>query len=162
MTLITARFMTVDLIQLLNDTGATLIQQIKAAMSSTGTDATLKTSNSLEYTVDEQEGKLTLSLIGRPYFTTVETGRQPTPDKKPSRAMIDNIREWVTARGLEQNMVWAIAVTIQKEGTKLWQIGGRKDIYTQTSDTMVVTIQKAVLEAYALAFSKEVIQLFKK
>jgi hypothetical protein len=48
--------------------------------------------------------------------------------------MIENIKEWVAARGKPESMVWAIATKINKEGTKLWQQGGRTDIYTDLKE----------------------------
>lgn len=153
--------MTVDLIKIMNETGTNLIKMIQGNLSSTGTDATLKTSNSLEYRIDDEGGTITLSLLGRPFFATVETGRRPTPDMKPSRSMIDNIKEWVKSRGLDENMAWAVATNIQKEGTKLFQSGGRTDIYTDPVDGMIQKIQQDVLDTYALAFHNQVVTIFR-
>ncbi len=47
-----------------------------------------------------------MQLLGRPFFMTVETGRKPTPDKKPSREMVDNIRKWCDARGVDEGAAW--------------------------------------------------------
>jgi hypothetical protein len=151
---------TVDLIKILNQTGTDMIQMIQNNLASTGSNATLQTSESLEFQIDDQGETITLTLLGRPFFATVETGRRPTPDLKPSKSMIDNITEWVAARGLDANMVWAVAVQITKEGTKLWQQGGRTDIYTDPIDNMIGKIQKDILETFALAFNAQVAEIF--
>ena len=65
------------------------------------------------------------------YFGTLETGRRPTPDVKPSAEMIENFGEWAQAQGMEEGAEWGIATKINQEGTQLWKDGGRKDIFSQ-------------------------------
>lgn len=141
--------MTVELLKLLNDQSRSFIAQIQGRLSSTGTSATGKTSKSLRYVIEEGTSKIVLEVLGRPYFATVETGRKPTPDKKPSRAMIDNIKEWVSARGKPESAVWAIATKIQKEGTELFKKGGRTDIYTDQKETFADQLYQSITNEIA-------------
>lgn len=117
-----------EIFEVIQDKGIDLINNIRVNLGSTGTNATVKTSQSLRIALKQEGTKYSLTLYGRPFFMTVQTGRRPTPDKKPSREMISNLMEWVDARGLDESAVWAIATNINKKGTKLWRDGGRTDI----------------------------------
>lgn len=113
---------------ILSQEGIQLINDIRANMGAAGQNVTNETSQSLAFEIKTEGTKTTFQLFGRPYFMTVQTGRKPTPGKKPSREMIDNITAWVEGRGMDIEAVWAIATKIQEKGTRLWQSGGRKDI----------------------------------
>lgn len=141
--------MTIALFQILQDNTDIFFTAIRANMAATGTDATGKTSKSLRYEIHEGSGRIILEVFGRPYFATVETGRKPTPDKKPSREMIENISDWVNARGKDQDSIWAIATKINKEGSLLWQKGGRTDIFTSEKQPFVDSIFQEVTENLA-------------
>jgi hypothetical protein len=126
-----------QIIDIVQNNGIQLTNDIRANMGQAGMNATLKTANSLRIETRQEGSKVKMTLFGRPFFMTVQTGRRPTPDKKPSRDMISNITEWVEARGLDEKAVWAIATNIQKKGTKLWQEGGRTDIVDPAVDDFV-------------------------
>jgi hypothetical protein len=117
-----------EIVDILNSDGIQLINDIRANMGAAGMNATNETSHSLRIEIKQEGTKTKLTLLGRPYFMTVQTGRKPTPNKKPSREMIDRITAWVEARDMDLDAVWAIATKIQQKGTKLWQEGGRQDI----------------------------------
>lgn len=138
-----------EIFEVIQDKGIDLINNIRVNLGSTGTNATVKTSQSLRIELKQEGTKYSLTLFGRPFFMTVQTGRRPTPDKKPSREMIDNLKEWVNARGLDESAVWAIATNINKKGTKLWRDGGRTDIVDPAVDTFVNDVGQAFLEAEA-------------
>jgi len=123
--------MNADQLKIVSDWANGYIEQVKINLDTAGTKATGKTAKSLRFEVTEKGNNLVVEVFGREYFATVETGRKPTPDKKPSRAMIDNIKEWTNAKGIPESAAWGIATNINKFGTKLWQQGGRKDIYTE-------------------------------
>ena len=105
-----------ELIEIVNQQGVELINNIRANLGSTGTNATLRTSQSLRIEVTQEGANIRLKLFGRPFFNTVETGRKATPGKKPSREFIENLKPWAEARGIDESAVWAIATKInQKE-----------------------------------------------
>ena len=116
-----------------NETNS-FLSQVKSNLDTTGTTATSKSKESLRFEITEEGNRVVLTVFGKPYFSVVETGRKPTPDKKPSREMIENIKEWVAARGKPESMAWAVATKINKEGTELWKKGGRTDIYTDLKE----------------------------
>lgn len=138
-----------QIIDIVQNNGIQLTNDIRANMGQAGLNATLKTANSLRIETKQAGSKVTMTLFGRPFFNTVRTGRRPTPDKKPSRDMIANITEWVNARGIDESAVWAIATNIQKKGTKLWQEGGRTDIVEPAIDDFVNQTAQDLLDAKA-------------
>lgn len=147
--------MTVELLKLLNDNASTFIGDIRRNLVNTGTQATGKSGNSLRYVIEEGSDRIILEVFGKPYFAVVETGRKPTPDKKPSRAMIDNITEWVSVRGKPESAIWAIATSIQKSGTALYRKGGRTDIYTDLKEGFADKIYMEVVENMASEYFRQ-------
>lgn len=151
----------VDLIQILSKEGDSIVKEIQQNLASTGTNATSKTSRSLRYEVRKDNNKYIFQIIGRPFFLTVETGRKATPDKKPSKGMVDNIKEWLRAKGKPQGLAWAVAMSIQKHGTKLHQQGGRKDIVSNViNESRINKIEELTLQAFAADFMTHIKQLF--
>ena len=129
--------------------GIELMNNIRLNMGRAGMNATNKTSHSLRIELKQEGTKFKMQLLGRPFFMTVQTGRRPTPDKKPSREMISNMAEWMEARGMDERQVWAVATNIQKKGTQLWRDGGRTDIVDPAIDEFVNGVSQALLEAEA-------------
>lgn len=147
--------MLTNLIQLLNAEGQRLTEQIR----SNTPKVTGKTERSLAYEVTQEGSTFTLQITAKKYFRVVETGRKPTPDKKPSKAMIENISEWLTALGKEQSLAWAIATSINKKGTKLYRDGGREDVFSnvlsnRAIDKLTRDAQDIIAEHYLNDFLK--------
>lgn len=144
----------VDLIPILNTTGQSVVQQIQSNLAATGTNATGKTSRSLRFEVTTNGNIARLRILGRPYFMTVETGRKATPEyTKPSLDFVQQIREWLAAKGGDQGAAYAIARSIHKHGTKLWQKGGRKDITSNViNQSLYNRINSAVLNEFVKAY----------
>lgn len=138
-----------ELIEIVNQQGIELVNNIRANLGSTGTNATLKTSQSLRFETSTEGTKTKLKLFGRPFFNTVETGRKATPGKKPSREFIENLRPWAEARGIPQEAVWAIATKINKLGTNLFRAGGREDIIQPAVDDFINNVSQELLDLKA-------------
>lgn len=153
---------TIAIDDILAQAGKSAVEKIQANLSSTGTNATSETSRSLHYSVENQGNKTILTIVAKPYFMVVETGRKPTPDKKPGREMIDNIGKWLAARGKKESMKWAVAVKINKEGTELYKKGGRKDIVSNViTDKFIQTVMKEILQHFAEAVMSNIVKLHK-
>lgn len=120
-------------------------------------NVTNETSHSLHIQIQQTATGYHFTLLGRPYFMTVQTGRRPTPGVKPSREMIDNMTAWVQGRNMDVNP-WAMAVSIQEKGTKLWQEGGRTDIVDPAVEDFFEDVSKHILDA----LGDEVIFRFKE
>ena len=138
-----------EIFDIVNSKSIELVNNIRANLGASGQNATLKTSQSLRFELAQEGPNFKMKLFGRPFFRTVETGRKPTPDKKPSREMIENIGVWAQARGLDESAVWAIATKIQKKGTQLWRDGGRMDIIDPAVDTFINDVSTSILDAEA-------------
>jgi hypothetical protein len=155
--------MNVELISILNNYGQFTVQQIQQNLSSTGTNATGKTSASLKYSVKNEGTKATLLITGRKYFATVETGRKATPNyDKPSKAFVQAIKEWAEAKGVDSKFAYAIAKSIHKKGTKLFRDGGRNDVVSNVvNQGLVDEISKDLLDKFAQLFLKDVVKIFR-
>lgn len=147
-----------EVLTILNDNTNSFINQVKANLDSTGTSATGETKNSLRYEINEQGATIVLEVFGRPYFATVETGRKPGGGV--GRDMIDNITKWVNAKGKPEDMVWAIAKSIDLHGTKLFQSGGRTDIYTDLKEGFADKIFMEITEEIANEYFRNAIVSF--
>lgn len=133
--------------KILTDRTIGLISDIRENMTMASQNATGQTAQSLRFEIKQEENKYIMTLYGRAFFMTVQTGRKPTPDKKPSREMIERITDWVQARGMDSSAVWAIATNIQKKGTKLWQSGGREDIVDPAVDDFINNVSQDLLKS---------------
>ena len=138
-------------IEIVNDAGIELLNELRIAMFQADTVATGKTQQSLRIEVKQEGTKTRMQLFAPQFFNVINTGRRPTPDKKPSREMIANLSVWAEARGLDLSAVWAIAVNIQKRGTKLWQEGGR-DVTGGPIDNFVNRVSQGLLDQAADEF----------
>lgn len=153
--------MLVDLISILNQYGASTVQQIRGNIQATGTTATGKTARSLRYEVTQQGQKFSFKVFGRPFVYSVETGRKSTPQyEKPSIQFVSAIREWARAKGVEEGAAYAIAKSIHQKGTGLFRKGGRQDIITPVVESLPETITKDLAKRFADQFLFNVIQTF--
>jgi len=121
-----------------------LRSRIAENIKSSGQSASGMTAQSM--VIKKEANRIT--LYGREFFGTLETGRKP--GKVPP---ISNILNWLQSRGMQlegsSNLrrAWGIATNISKFGTKLHQSGGRKDIYTNEIEKFKSEIYKEVKEA---------------
>jgi hypothetical protein len=154
--------MITEMIKILNLEAQGLVEDIRKNLALTGTNASSETSDSVEYDLTHSGlSKYKILIQGRPYFMTVETGRKPTPDKKPSREMVDNLAKWLRSVGKNESMKWAVATEINKHGTKLWQKGGRKDIVSNVlSESNLDNIARRLLEDFGDQFLTESANIF--
>lgn len=150
-----------DFIKMLEDNAQSLIQKIQLNMQSANINATGQTSQGLDYEAIDEGETITLNIVGNQFTQVIETGRRPTPDLKPGFSMIQNITEWVNARGLDNSLIWAIATQINKEGTQLWQKGGREDIYTLPFEEFIEILSNQVLLFETDDFIKNIIKVWK-
>lgn len=148
-----------EIIDLINSKGIDLINDIRANLGSTGTNATGRTSQSLRIEVKKEGTKIKLQLFGRAFFTSVDDGRRPTPGKKPSREFIENLKPWAASRGIDESAVWAIATSINQKGTNLWKDGGRETVVPPAVDDFVNDVSLALLDNAATEFQIKIRQM---
>jgi hypothetical protein len=148
MTTLTTVRTVIDLIQILQPIGNSVVTRIQQNLATTGTDASGQTSRSLKFTVTEEGTKTIFQITGRPYFMTVETGRKATPTYKPSRDFVARIQEWMKAKGLP-GAAYGITQAIHKKGTALHRAGGRKDIVSNViNESLYDQIANEVLKKF--------------
>lgn len=106
-----------------------------------------KTRDSMTVSVQGLAGVLT----GRQAFATLETGSRPwsRPPKRVPKWFADLIGEWIRAKGLDLNQ-WATAHSIIHKGSKLYQTGGRADVYSPELQKTVDRIGERILDQYAV------------
>lgn len=156
--------MTVSLIQILTGYGQSVVNDIRGNLSSSGSNATGKTSTSVQYSVSEDGTKTTLFVYGRPFIFTVETGRGPRKSTR-SYNLASNILEWLETTGKvsglsqiqKESKAKSLTWFINKFGTKLYRQGGRKDIISNVvTPTLFDKITDDVMDQLAKAYMDEV------
>lgn len=104
-----------------------------------GQKASGKTIKSIHVEVGENYGQLT----GRKFFGTLETGRKP--GKVPANFK-DIILKWMQAKGINvpqpKTFAYLVARKIRIEGTALYRIGGRSDIYSEEINKTIPKLVK--------------------
>lgn len=129
---------------------------IRANLLSTGTNASGRTSESLEVVVEGDVG----ILYGRQAFGTVETGRK---GGKIPAGFRDIIYQWMQDKGVhaevagnrsqrsaDMSMAYHIAKKIAREGSKLYRDGGRSDIYSNVLPLTIERVRKEVTDIYII------------
>lgn len=147
--------MIVNTLSILSTQGNTLVQQLRQAVEPKR--ATGKTAASIQFTVRKEGTKEILEVTGRPFIMALETGRKATPQyTKPSVQFVASIREWLAAKGGDQNLAYAIAKSIHQKGTK-----GTPGIISGPIDSMVLLIQKDILDQFAKNYMFHAVQFFR-
>lgn len=153
--------MFVSVLDILTKSGTSVVAQIQANLASTGSNATGETSRTLRFeAINQGTDKQTLTVFGRAYFFSVETGRKATPQyTNPSYEFVAKIQAWMDAKG-KVGSAFAVAKTIHQRGTKLYQEGGRKDIVSNViTPTFIEGIEQEILGRYAEQFLKNAVNV---
>lgn len=141
-----------------------MVEEMRDNLTSTGTNASGRTSASLRVVMTDTGGQ----IWGRRYFRGTEQGRA---GGKVPHNFTSIIRQWIIDKGLTpsaipykrkpsakwqpkytpderglQAMASAIAHTIAKSGTSLYRSGGRKDIFTNVIEENKESIKKIAKE----------------
>lgn len=136
--------------------GVDIVRTIQSKLSSSGANATGKTSASLELEASDTR----LTIQGAKSFLFVETGRRP--GKRPP---IAPIKEWAIAKGLvsddkkARSLAFAIATKIGNEGTTTVSLNKPRDIYQTTiTDERIANIYDEINGVFADKVLSEVIK----
>ncbi|GAB3643941.1 hypothetical protein [Spirosoma arcticum] len=98
----------------LEQKGDEFIEAVVVSQRKKGLRASGRSAASLRKTVARSGAVVTLQLLGKAYFYQQQNGRRPS-SKKPSRAMVESIREWTKIRGITIP-AYAIAMKIHRQG----------------------------------------------
>ncbi len=108
----------------------------------TGQNASGKTIQSIKKTVKDNS----LLITGREKFSELETGTRPN-----SGVTVDAIYQWSKYKGLpfqnDNKRFWFskyAANKINKDGSLLFRMGGRKDVYTNEVQPLIARIFKGI------------------
>lgn len=147
---------TIDIRKILTGALEEAKDKIQQNLANTGTNASGRTSASLDVVVDSTVG----TLFGRQAFGTVETGRKP--GRVPA-GFRDIIYQWMQDKGVhaevtgrrsqqsaDMSMAYCIARKIANEGSRLYRDGGREDIYTNVLPLTIERVQNEVTNVYMI------------
>lgn len=147
---------TIDIRKILTGALEEAKAKIQQNLADTGTNASGRTSASLDVVVDGAVG----TLFGRQAFGTVETGRKP--GRVPA-GFRDIIYQWMQDKGVhaevtgrrsqqsaDMSMSYCIARKIANEGSKLYRDGGREDIYSNVLPLTIERVQNEVTNVYMI------------
>lgn len=136
--------------------GIDIVKTIQSKLSTSGANATGKTSASLELEASDTR----LTIQGAKSFLFVETGRRA--GKRPP---IAPIKEWAIAKGLvsddkqARSLAFAIATKIGNEGTSTISETKPRDIYQTTiTDERIANIYDEINGVFADKVLSEVIK----
>jgi len=114
-----------------------------------------KTADSIRFEIEQDaNGNLTFRILGRAYFSTLETGRGPR--KSSTYQQFDlNILEYMNARGIgaglpdkkKKQLAKFLAYRINKEGDETFKKGGRI-VYTPTLTRFVEELKRAITQDF--------------
>lgn len=155
--------------EILSDELTNLGIRIAQNIVKNGQYATGKTVQSI---MTEMDGAYHGRLVGRKFFSALETGRARTKVTTPSNPTLqERILEWLIAKGItptdgksELSLSWAIARKIHKQGTKLFREGGRTDVYSNEIPQTITNIQSRVMyyfKAQAHTINEDVKEYYK-
>lgn len=113
-------------------------------------NATGKTIKSVTYKVESDSTSDTLKILGRDFFSALESGRGPR--KSTTKGDFeDNMLEYIKARGIgsdltekkRKQLARFLTLKINREGDRTFKAGGRI-IYTPTLERLVKEITETV------------------
>lgn len=147
---------TEEITTLLTNAFGKCIAEIKSNSESAGQVATGKTLRSLEFTLQKEGTAYIARILGRPYFGTLETGRGVYQGGKGDpRGFNQRLIEWMKARGFQcrseeeyERQANRLRWYINKFGTKLYQKGGRKDIFSPAVADLTQVIEEELIVFY--------------
>lgn len=120
--------------------------------------ATGKTEASIKFEVKANAKGETLVLKTRKFFSTLETGRGPRKSFQKSK-FLDNMLEWMTARGIGNDMdqkkklqlAKFLVYKINKDGDQTFQHGGH-DVYSKQLAKFTKELKSAVKKDFILSY----------
>jgi len=156
-----------DAYRILDDALRTCVDDIKRRHVQAGQKATGKTMNALEVRMRQEGAAIIGEIWGFDYTGAWETGSRPARRKgtdEERRAMVRNLKEWATVRGLTvgmtdkqaENLAKYLAWYIKRYGSKLWREGGRRDIITPA----IEATQRVLEERLGVFFEMELSNQF--
>lgn len=141
------------------------VEAIKRNMDSSDFNATNKTKNSLGFEVTNDDATVIGTIFGNASLQWAETGRPPRTSTTDS-GLSEKILQWIKARGIgsdltekgQQGLARFITLRINRLGTKLYQEGRTRDVYSSILEQLTKEIEKEI----RFYIDKTIITTFKK
>lgn len=141
------------------------VEAIKRNMDSTDFNATNKTKNSLGFEVTNDDATVIGTIFGNASLQWAETGRPPRTSTTDS-GLAEKILQWMKARGIgsdltekgQQGLARFITLRINRLGTKLYQEGRTRDVYSSILEELTKEIEKEI----RFYIDRTIITTFKK
>lgn len=149
--------------------GVRLLKNSVSRVSATG-----GTEQSIRFEVTKEKGKLSLRLIGRAFFSALETGRGPRQGTSYENFDV-NLEEYMRAKGFPSKTskkgityfkigdYWfsgkSLAWKINKDGDSLWRKGKGepvRDVYSSMLEKFVNELTKELSIDYAKLYIKTI------
>lgn len=141
---------------LLNNYGILGVEMLKQNISKV--TATGKTVNSISYEVTSKEQTDTLTIFGRAFIDTIETGRGPRKSTQQG-GFLDNMLEYMQARGIgsdlndkkRKQLARFLVLKINREGDSTYKKGGR-EVYSNDLEKYIEALKEALRKDFSLTF----------
>jgi hypothetical protein len=114
-----------------------------------------KTAESIRFEIEiEDNGNMRFKLLGRKYFSTLETGRGPRRSSQYGEFDL-NMLEYMKARGIgadlsekkRNQLARVLAYKINKEGDSVFKQGGRV-VYSETLTKFISELKRAITQDF--------------
>jgi hypothetical protein len=130
--------------------------------------ATNETANSIHERVESTDTKDVLKILGRKFFSTLETGRGPRKNST-YEGFDDHMLKYMEARGIgadlsekkRQQLARFLTLKINREGDKTFKAGGRI-VYSKTLQRIIDDLKKALKKDFAKFYLTEITNQFKR
>lgn len=138
----------------LTDAAEKWLQEIKDRMIAANQVATGKTINSLEL---KYPSATSLELWGARYISVLEDGRPPRKGNNEDPDFLDNLKEWIVAKGLNygdaaglDRLAKFLKFRINQLGTKLYRSGGGNDIFKTPTEDFFEHLEKELKKQFSV------------
>ncbi|RIV19729.1 hypothetical protein DYU11_22635 [Fibrisoma montanum] len=106
-------------LDVLDQLGPRLADDVRDSQSRKNLRASGRSAASVRHLATQNGRRAKLQLLGSAYFRFQQNGRGPNRSGKPSREMVDALRDWTKRRGLPVRAAYPIALNIARKGIKV-------------------------------------------
>lgn len=147
-----------DILELLNELGEDVLEQMRGIIRLNGNIATGRLYNTLSAKgIKVGEGKYTLLLTMPNYGKFIDKGRKATRPSAPkgNPTLFEEIKKWTRLKGIPEQAAWPITQKIHKEGFKPGGSLGNGQPFTSPYYRMVETLQDRMGDVFSNYIIKE-------
>lgn len=120
--------------EILQHKGDNLVEDLIENQSRKGMRASGYSADNTYAEVEQGESEVFMTVYGPAYWEFQQRGRGPGKSAKPPGALVQAIKNWVAIKGLDIPY-YAIAVKINREGTRTFRSGSGSGVITEVINT---------------------------